>query len=319
MPIVRVVLATLLTIAAQARAETEAWKRGVTPAQMETARKLLDEGNTFLLERDYAAALALYEKAIASWDHPAIRFNMVRCLIQLDRSVEASENLERALAYGAAPLEDTVYNEALAYQKLLANQVATIVVECKQAGVEVTLDGKPLLTCPGKHERRIAPGAHQLVGRKAGFLTRTAEVFALGGKRETVALSLDPVSARGKITHRWSTWVPWSVLGAGAAVTGGGFLVQRLSLNSRDEYQATLARDCKTEPCAPGYADEQRQKAVLQNRIAIGLIGVGGATIVVSGVLLYMNRGRVVYPEAEVMPTVTPVRGGGTVGVTARF
>jgi len=59
----------------------------------------------------------------------------VRCLIQLDRAVEAAENLELALKYGAAPLEENVYAEAIAYQKLLANQVGEVAVKCEQPGV----------------------------------------------------------------------------------------------------------------------------------------------------------------------------------------
>ena len=305
-------MAVVFAIAATAHADSEPWKRGVTPAQMETAQRLLEAGNELLLERDYTRALAKYEEAVAAWDHPAIRFNMVRCLIQLDRIVEATENLERALAYGAAPLEDTVYTEALAYQKLLANQVATVTVACAQPGVAVTLDGKPLMTCPGKEVRRVVPGQHQIVGKKAGLLTRTAEVIVLGGKHEEVTLTLDPLTARGKLTHRWATWLPWTVIGAGVVVTGGGVLVQRLATNTRDDYLATLANDCQNS-CPEGYAQDRKDRAVLENRIAIGMIGAGAAALVTGGVLLYLNRGRVVYPEAMVDSN------GATIGVSGRF
>ena len=129
-----------------------------------SAQKLLEEGNALFLKKDYAQALEKYKAAVGSWDHPAIRFNMVRCLIQLDRPVDASDNLALALKYGAAPLEEAVYTEALSYQKLLANQIGDLDVTCEQAGVKVTLDGQPLLDCPGKEHRRVAPGQHQLVG-----------------------------------------------------------------------------------------------------------------------------------------------------------
>src|SRR5207248_1447551 len=115
------------------------WKQGVTPEQQAAAKKLLDEGNELLLQHDYSGALAKYQDAIKQWDHPGIRFNVVRCLVQLDRTLEAVDNLEVALKYGAAPLDETVYEEALGYQKLLANQVATLDVECKQP-MDLTLD-----------------------------------------------------------------------------------------------------------------------------------------------------------------------------------
>src|SRR4051794_24436830 len=108
------VLATvvLVSVATPALAE-DAWSVGVTVEQKATAQKLLEEGNARFVERDYATALQKYQAAVAVWDHPAIRFNMVRCLIQLDKPVDAADNLKLALKYGAQPLEEAVYNEAL--------------------------------------------------------------------------------------------------------------------------------------------------------------------------------------------------------------
>ena len=315
------VIVIVIVLVAEARAsEPEPWKVGVTPAQMQTARRLLDEGNALLLERDYTQALVRYEQAITEWDHPAIRFNIVRCLIQLDRIVEASDNLDRALKYGAAPLEETVYREALAYKKLFANQIATVSVGCQQQHVDVTLDGKPLITCPGSVSRRLLPGAHQFVGKRTGFLTRTADVVVLGGTTQQVALSLDPVGANGKLTHRWATVLPWAVVGAGLVVAGSGIAVQRLSTSDRDDYYARID-GCDPTPCPAGYAQDRKDRAILENRVAIGIMTIGAAAIVTGGVLVYMNRGRLVYPEQtdRIIPTVTPRPDGGTVGVTGRF
>src|SRR5580698_621854 len=199
--------------------DVQPWAAGVTAAQKDAAHKLLDAGNALFLQRDYAGALDQYRQAAAQWDHPAIRFNIVRCLIQLDRSVEAAENLKLALAYGAAPLEDAVYSEALAYQKLLAKQVADVDVSCSQPGATVTLDGQPLTSCPGTQLRRVSPGRHQLVASNDGFLTKTTDVVIAGGETQHVALELVPLSA-ATIGHRWAEWKPWVVLGSGVVVLG---------------------------------------------------------------------------------------------------
>ena len=142
-------LVIVFALRVAAWADTEPWKQGVTPERQQTAQQLLEDGNVQFLERNYAVALAKYESAIAVWDHPAIRFNMVRTLVQLGRFVEAYDNLDLALKYGAAPLEN-VYKEALSYQALLANKVATIVIMCTQDGVQVTLDGQPIPDVSGK-------------------------------------------------------------------------------------------------------------------------------------------------------------------------
>jgi hypothetical protein len=309
--------ALVLAFAADARAD-EPWKKGVTPDQMAQAQKILEAGNVLLLEKDYAKALERYNEAIAVWDHPAIRFNIVRCLIQLDRMDEASDNLERALQYGAAPLEDTVYSEALSYQNLLAKQIATLAVRCEQPQVAVTLDGKPLLQCPGAITRKLVAGPHQLVGKRDGFIPKTVDITAFGGKAEQVVLALDPIGSRGngKLVHKWPTWFPWVVVGAGVAVTGGGILVQRVAIAQRDDYFAQL-EPCNPS-CSPGFAQDSKDLATLENRIAIGMIVVGGGAIVTGAVLVYLNRGRLVY-EDKPMPTVSATANGATVGVVGRF
>lgn len=195
----RVLIVLLLCASPAVARPTPPWAVGVSEQNKQTAQRALDEGNALFLDKKYSEALAKYQAAVAAWDHPAIRFNIVRCLIQLDRQVEAADNLKLALKYGAAPLEDAVYNEALAYEKLLANQIGELSIECKQSGVVLTLDGQPLATCPAREVRRVSPGPHQVLGRKEGFLPRAIEVVVLGGKQQEVKLELDPGATRYEI------------------------------------------------------------------------------------------------------------------------
>jgi hypothetical protein len=308
----------LVLASASAHADDKPWVTGVSEDNKAAAKALLDRGNAKFVERDYLGALALYTEAVAKWDHPAIRFNIVRCLIQLDRPVEANDNLTLALKYGAAPLEEAVYREALAYQKLLGNSVATVHVRCEQAGVKITLDGEPLVDCPGEQERRVKPGRHQLVGAKEGFLTKTSEVFVVGGGHERVSLSLAPIERAGVLVHRWPTWMPWVVVGAGLTVAGVGGLIEYQSFKTMDEYDRALVAACVDTGCGPDKpvpdaVRDLKDTARLQNAIAVSVIGAGVATVITGGVLLYMNRARTVYPTAEVVPQ------GATISLRAHF
>jgi len=186
--------AALVGMTASARAETPPWSVGVTEAKKAEAQKYLEAGNALFLDKKYAEALEKYKSAVGAWDHPAIRFNIVRCLIQLDRPVDASDNLNLALKYGAAPLEEAVYSEALAYQKLLANQIAEVEISCSQDGAKITLDSQNLIDkCPGKEKRRVAPGKHGVVATKDGFMTKQTEIVVIGGKTEDVDVKLVPL------------------------------------------------------------------------------------------------------------------------------
>ncbi len=325
-----VLVGGLTAAAAPAHAETPPWSVGVTDAKKATAQKFLEAGNALFLDRKYAQALEQYKSAVAAWDHPAIRFNIVRCLIQLDRPVDASDNLKLALKYNAAPLEEAVYNEALAYEKLLANQIGDLKVSCAQPDVKITLDGQPLASCPANETRRVAPGPHQLVGTKNGLTTKTVEVIVLGGKTQDVPVKLEPLGRSARIEHRWPTYLPWVVFGAGFAVAGIGGVLDLNAKADMDSYDRTVAQNCSVISCDTKDLNDHRLDGVrgldddarLKTNIAVSVMIVGGATIATGAVMLYLNRGRTVYPESieKVTPTVTPLPGGGaTISLSGAF
>ncbi|MGE5186895.1 MAG: hypothetical protein ACM31C_32815 [Acidobacteriota bacterium] len=324
-----VVRALALVVAAATPAladEPPPWAVGVTDAQKASAKALLDEGNARFVEHDYVAALDRYRKAIAVWDHPAIRFNVVRCLIQLDRPLDAYDELERTLKYGSKPLEEAVYAEALAYQKLLANEIGHIEVRCAQAGVHVSLDGQPLVACPGTQQRRLAPGAHQVVGTREGFLTQTIQVVVVGGKHEDVSVALQPLASVGKVVHRWSGWVPWLVVGGGVAVAGIGALIDYQASRDMTDYDRALVTACLDVGCdashpVPASVAAQKTRAEHESELGIGVMAAGAAALATGGVLLYLNRGRTLYPASEHLGRidVSPRPGGAFVSASGRF
>src|SRR5580692_6960549 len=99
---------------------------------------------------------------------------MADCLSNLDQPLEAGDDLELALKYGEDALGSDVYTQGLTYRKLLQGQLAELEVIHSQAGVVITLDGKPVVSGPGPGDAtvRATPGPHQLVATKPGFLTQ---------------------------------------------------------------------------------------------------------------------------------------------------
>jgi len=317
-------LAGVLATTTAARAETPPWSVGVTDAQKAKAQTFLEAGNALFLDKKYAEALEKYKSAVGAWDHPAIRFNIVRCLIQLDRAVDASDNLKLALKFGAAPLEEAVYSEALAYEKLLANQIADLTVECAQPGVKVTLDGQHFASCPAKEQRRVAPGQHLLVGTKDGLLTRTVEVVAIGGKHQEVPITLEPLAKAARLEHRWAQWVPWGVFIGGFAVGGFGAMLNVWAANDMEAYDNEIDRTCMSACMESELAPQYRKlddSARTKNVIGVSLMIAGGATIATGAVMLYLNRGRTVYPSSveKLTPTITPMPGGAAFSLGGSF
>ncbi|MBA3503514.1 MAG: PEGA domain-containing protein [Myxococcota bacterium] len=311
-------LLVLLLLCQTASADSP-WTVGVTESQKSQAKTALDAGNALFLEKKYSEALAQYQTAIGAWDHPAIRFNVVRCLIQLDRPVEAFDNLKIALKYGAAPFEEGLHTEALAYEKLLAKQIGEVAIDCAQSGVRLTLDGQSLGTCPVHETKRVAPGPHQVVGVKDGFLTKTFEIVVVGGARETVSVALEPLTANARIEHRWSTWIPWVVFGSGFAVIGAGALLDLSAAADMDSYDRIVKQQCSMMACNDAdLPTHLKDDAEMKSNIAVGVMVVGAATVAAGGVMLYLNRGRPVYGE-NLSPRVVPTTGGAALMLNGRF
>jgi len=311
----RLLIVALLAIAAPAHADDPPWSKGVSAEHKDAAKRLLEAGNELFLANKYKEALVKYEAAVAEWDHPAIRFNMVRAQIALDKIVDASDNLEKALAFGAKPLEEVVYQEALNYQKLLAHQIASLELTCNQHGVTVKLDGDTVLSCPGTTVLRRAPGKHVVIGVAAGKATYARDLTLIGGERETIGVSLSAPELRAG--PRWARWKPWVVVAGGAAtaVVGLGFRV--VAQSKADEIDLITARQCPTG-CSKGdfaalglAAIEARMTT--QSRIAVTGLAIGMGTILVGGALVILNRR--LYERA----TVTADANGASIGIAGRF
>jgi tetratricopeptide (TPR) repeat protein len=314
-------VAAVVLAAAPARADDAMapWVAGVSESNKAAAQKLVAQGNELFVAHKYAEALDAFKQAIASWDHPATRFQIVRCLIQLERPVEAAENLDLALKYGPQPLEDAVYAEAVADKKLLATQVGELEIQCTQPGVKISLDGQPVLDCPGSSVRRVKPGHHQVVGEKAGLMTTTSDAVIVGGVTEHLAVQLVPTSRNEVLVHRWPTWVPWVVFGGGFALVGSGIALDAIASARMHDYDSALVSACGTKGCSPGSISQAdadlRSSALALSAAGTTTIIAGAATVITGSILLYMNRGRIVYRDVE----VAPMRGGAAVTLTLPF
>src|SRR5262249_31691394 len=144
-------------------------------------------------------------------------------------------------------------------------------------------------------QRRVLPGPHQIVGKKAGFMPRTIEIFVLGGKQEHTSISLEPLSKAARVTHRWSQWIPWATLGGGLAVVGIGGLLHEQASSNLDSFVGNVTTNC-VHGCPTAHTDlALRDRAFAENAVGIGVVTAGFATVAAGVVMLYFNRGRVVY------------------------
>ena len=298
------------------------WTKGVGAADQEQALKIFNTGNTFFETSQYPQALAQYREALKSWGHPAIHFNMMVCLINLDQPKEAYSHLNDALKFGAAPLGKDVHARALTYEKLLDKQLTSLTIASKQSNVTISLDGKTILKSPGEKTVVVLPGAHQLVASKDGFLTHTEILNLVGGKEAVSKVKLIPLAEAQsyRLERRWARWKPWTVLGVGAVTAAAGFGTRLLAKSDFDQYDNDVTNFCPEQGCTsdelPQSSKDTLSRAELEDTVSSVLLVTGAAAVGTGAVLLYFNRERSV---KEMLPTITPTVMPGGAGVAISF
>jgi hypothetical protein len=315
----RALILALLLVAGAALADppVDDWSKGVSDDAQKQANLLLKEGNQLFAQQAHAPALAKYRAAIALWDHPMIRFNMAVTLIRLDRILEAADNLDRALRYGAAPFPPELYQQALDYQALIRGRLGTVEASCTQPGAHVLLDGKPWFDCPGKQAQRVMAGEHALVAEADGFITTSRRLVIAGGGAKSEPLRLVPIDAAVKLEYPYPRWIPWTTAGGGAAVALGGLGVWLWGRSQMDKFQSDFAQAC------PTGCDLSSQPALASDRDSAHFKGEIGATLMITGVVsaaagivgAYLDKPKRVLPDVEVAPT----SGGGVARASWRF
>ncbi len=275
------------------------WNAGVTEAQKEAAQPFFDAGNGHFERSSYGNALKEYRRAIEHRDHPAIRYNMAVCLINLDQPILAYEELGKAMKYGAAPLGEELHKEGQTYLKLLLGQLAELVVSTETAGAKVSLDGKELFVGPGKATRLVRPTRHQIIATKAQMLTITEDVVPAAGEKNEVALRMVPLRESVVMRRRWASWKPWAIAGAGAGIALLGLPMRSSSIDNASNFDAQVVRTC------PAGCDELpddlvtlRDRAKSQQTIAFSMFVAGGALLTTGVVAAFLNR-----PQATEMDT----------------
>ena len=307
---------------APAPAESKPWAIGVTAEEQAIALGLFEQGNAEFVELHYAQALAKYREALTHWDHPAIRFNIAVCLINLEQLLEANENLDKALRFGAPALGVDVHQQALTLQKLLQSQLAHLKLSCKEPGAIVSLDGKQRFIAPGSVELDLLPGDHIVVATKPGFLNASEKVDLRAGKQASVDVRLIAFKSATITTRRWTPWKPWAVVAGGLLVTGVGVLTFGLAVSNLDDYDEIVKRECPAGCTAvmsrelelQGYLDRSRT----EEGSAYALFGIGGTIAVAGAIAVVLNL-----PQTKLMldqgPRVTASPSGGTASFSWHF
>lgn len=274
--------------------DAEPWADGVAAGQQARANALFAEGNALFTQLAHAAALDKYRAAVALWDHPMVRFNMAVTLIRLDRPLEAADELERALRYGAAPFDPDLYQQARDYQALIKRQLGYLEVTADQPGTQIVLDGKPWFEGPGTRTVRVTTGEHTVVAARTGYLTVSRSIVVAGGTTVHEQVALVPLEAAVILRYRHPRWLPWAVAGAGAAIALGGVgftLAGRAQMDRfAERFVGVCPGGCEADLGMYPELAAERDGAHLKGDIGAALMITGGVVGIGGVVWAILNR-----------------------------
>jgi len=296
-----------------ATTDSQPWAKGVSARQKERALSLYRQGNQLFVYEKYVEALKKYDQSLTYWNHPAIHYNMVECLVNLGRYLEAHRHLQAASRYGVAPLGQRLYRRVRSHRALLARNLARIRVICREGAATIVLDGKPLLVGPGETTRTVEPGVHSVVATKPGFIPMVRQPTLKPGTLKTVTLSLIP---RDKVVYRrrWNTtWMPWAVVGGGLGVAALSLPLYLLARNDLDTHKERFDALCVKSDKKEGgclisqpsnmsteelrtWRDVQslERRAKREYYASIALLSAGAAIAAAGIVLIILNQPRAV-------------------------
>ena len=300
-PVVLAVLGHATVAAAE-----QPWEVGISTNTRTRAQALFEEGNQLFAREAHAPALVRYEEAIALWDHPLIRLNKAITELRLDRVLQAADDLDAALRYGAAPFDDGEYRKALAHRDAVARRVGRVEASCREPGAQVLLDGEVWFACPGRGARRVLAGTHVVVGHKDGYLPISRQQTVAAGTTAVETLAF--VRIDETIVYQTPRWIPWTIAGGGAALAVGGVVLAVAAARQMDRFDAAFAKRCPSG-CAADLSDvpdlrRTKERAETKSALAVTGLIAGGAALVTGAVwAVWFDRPRRVVPVLEVHPT----------------
>lgn len=269
-------LAFALTVVSSASAQT--------PAQRETARHLMDEGDKYFEQKRFDLALRAYQSGHAIMHVPSTGIEVARAYEALGKLIEAREAALAVTRMPGAESEPKPFAEARRDATQLADKLQTRIPtlrfelppEIDPAGVKVSIDYEEVALTEGK---QVNPGRHTVRAKAEGYSAFAKDVDVKPGAETVVKLDL---SDRYVNLPLFGKTPPLAVVGLGVAATGVlvGTITGIASLGKASAASDICGAD--TKACPPNAADDIDAARTLgwtsTISFAIAIVGGGIAT-----------------------------------------
>lgn len=217
------------------------------------AESHLAEGNRLYGAGEYEAALKQFRAAHLLVKDVKLQVNMGFTLERLGRIPEAAVCFERFLLHRDAagyPTQAGVVRKRL---DRIRRRLGQVVVQCREPGASVTLEGRDVGRTPLGHRLYVWPGRALMEVKKPGFKSRTETLRLRAGELRVFRADIrraeqkpriparavdarqDPVLAGSAVSRRpiYKRWWFWTAIGVVAAGTTAALLATQLGGDDR--------------------------------------------------------------------------------------
>jgi tetratricopeptide (TPR) repeat protein len=257
--------------------------------------------------REFKAAYNLSKK-------PDLLYNIAQCWERLG-------DLARSISYYRRYLTESPKAADTEKIKLRIESLArrlertAIMLKGGPPGAVLFVDDKKVGILPMSSPLKVRPGTHKVEVRKKGFVSFRSTVAAAAGR--TVVVNVDMAnmedrtgpSARRPFWKRRRVWT-WVTLGLGVAALAAGTGLGVAATDSADRAVSRLKSGD-----LDGY-DKHKKAAKLRAGLADGLFALGGAAVITSVILLFLE-GRTRKPGERSATLIVPTIAADSIGFSA--
>jgi hypothetical protein len=292
---------------------------GPDPQVVKEATTLFTKGTELYGTKSYADALAAFQRSHELVSSPNSRLYIARCLRDMGRTVEAAAEFEKVereagakIAAGDSHYAETAKTAATEGAEVRAGLgTLSIHVTGMTAGGQVVVDGSPVTLAGDTYKAFHTPGQATVILRAPPAPEVVRAVTIRAGDRLDVELGAStPPPVPVHVRPRWM--VPALVAAGGVGALGFAMSIG-FGASSRSTFNS-LQSSCGSNCTSPDQQDQistgQRNQAISNASLAVGLIGAAGAAVV--GVMIWRD-GRAAKPSAWVQ------LGPGQAAVAGRF
>ena len=266
-------------------------------------------------------------------------YSISMVLLDINKA-QAANRVNKKIADARDLLDETEISTKLLVQPLLADKKGYLIVEMREDGAKVTIDGRLVGVTPLTGRLELAMGAHEMVVEKEGFLVwaKTIDVAPNQANIEQVAMVpsqdfIEQYRQTAQITRIFA----WTTAGLGAVMVGTAVVLKLVADARFDDLiakgyltqQASICTEMNPNyngtdycPTARGYENgviDSVGSIETSDTAALALGIAGGVSALVSAILFLTGEDPDRYKSygASTETALVPVPGG--IGFATRF